>query len=253
MPDPAPMIQRTIELATADGVMRGAVAVNSGPMRLTGLVKTAYALTDALVQHASAAEAAAGRAISCRAGCGACCRHMVPVSPPEALYLMDVIESLEPGRRAPADARFAEIVSALEARGMIPRLLDPTITSDPFVPVAREYFSLQLACPFLVDESCSLHAHRPVACRDYNVTSPAAWCSRPYEHDIAKVPMPLPLSAPLARAAARLTGQPARLIPLTLVPRWAAEHADLREQTWPGPELFDVFIDELAQLYPPSP
>lgn len=241
---------RTVAIGTPDGVLRGTVAVKRGPMRLTGLVQTGYALTTALVQRANQLEEEGGRRISCKPGCGACCRHMVPVSPPEALYLTELVEGFEPQRRAAVTQRFDEVVAALERRDMIGRLLDPAIGNDPFMPVAREYFELQQACPFLVDESCSIHQHRPVVCRDYNVTSPAEWCARPYDHDVAKVAMPLPLSVPLARASARMLGTRPQLIPLTLAPRWVAEHPEVRARTWPGPELFDALLDELAELYP---
>jgi len=228
------MIEREVEMPTPDGVMRGKVAVTAGPMRLTGLVQTALALTNALVGRAIAAEADGGRSLSCRPGCGACCRHMVPVSPPEAFHLMD---------------RFAAIGATLDQEGMIEEMLAPTPTQDAVLPVARRYFELGMACPFLEAESCGIHADRPAVCRDYNVTSPAEWCVRPYEHDIAKIPLPLPLSVPLARTSARVSGERPCLIPLTLAPRWTAEQAELGTRTWPGPALFDLFLEEVRGVY----
>jgi Fe-S-cluster containining protein len=210
------------------------------------LVPTACALTNALVERAIQGEAQAGHTLSCRAGCGACCRQMVPLSPPEAFYLMDVIDALEPARRGEVLQQFDDIVNVLDQRGMIDRLLDPQPSDEPALPVAREYFSLGLACPFLVDESCGIHPHRPVACRDYNVTSPVEWCARPYEHEVAKVPLPLPLSVPLSRLAASVAGIRPCLVPLTLVPRWVQQHRELRSRRWSGPDLFDRFLAELG-------
>jgi Fe-S-cluster containining protein len=243
---PPGMELRAVEMPTPDGVVRGKVAVTTGPMRLTGLVQTAYGLTNALVDRANRLEEEAGRNISCRAGCGACCRHMVPVSPPEAFCLMDVIDSFDAARRNAVMEWFDKSVDVLERRGMTAELLEPEPSDEPALPVARKYFALRMACPFLANESCSIHPHRPVACRDYNVTSPAEWCSQPYEHDVAKVPMPLPLSVPLARLTAALTGDKPCLIPLTLVPRWVGEHAAQRTREWPGTELFDRFLAGIA-------
>ena len=45
---PPGMELRAIELPTPDGVIQGQVAVTTGPMRLTGLVRIAYELTGAL-------------------------------------------------------------------------------------------------------------------------------------------------------------------------------------------------------------
>ena len=250
MPEPQPksdpqMQVRTVELETPDGIISGKVGVTSGPMSLAGLVPTALALTGALVDRAVKLEIKAGRSISCRAGCGACCRHMVPLSPPEAFYLMDAIDSFDAARRDSCLRRFDQITSVLDEQGMIDELLDPPLTDEDSLPIARRYFALGMACPFLVDESCGIHQHRPISCRDYNVTSPAEWCAEPYQHDIAKVPMPLPLSAALARVTEALSGEKACLIPLTLVPHWTRERAALRARKWPGPELFDRFLAEL--------
>jgi hypothetical protein len=154
------------------------------------------------------------------------------------LYIADLVDSLAPERRLAVQQQFESIVTLLESGGMIEQLLDPVYSDEPVLAVAREYFKLGRACPFLVDESCGIHAHRPVACREFNVTSPPEWCADPYSHEIAKVSMPLPLSAPLARLTAGLTETKPRLIPLTLALRWAADQQELRHRTWPGPELF---------------
>lgn len=236
---------RRVTLTTPHGVLKGQVAIPLGPMRLAELVPTAYELTEILVGRAVKSEEAAGRPVSCKAGCGACCRHMVPVSTPEAFYIADLIDSLEPSRRVDLMARFDANVAVLESRNLIDELLDPDYTDEPVLAIAREYFTLGLACPFLVDESCSIHPHRPVGCRVYNVTSPASRCSNPYINEITRVPSALPFSAPLARLTAKLTGAKACLIPLTLVPRWLSEHADLRAREWPGPELFEGLMAEL--------
>jgi len=243
---------REVVVGTDDGALRGKVAVPTGPMRLSGLAATAYALANAVVERATRLVVLENRTISCGPGCGACCRHMVPVSIPEALRVAEVLDALPEAQRERFMQRFESVAAALSEARLVERLLDPELTADPVLPVAREYFALQQACPFLEDESCGIHADRPVACRDYNVTSPAAWCREPYTHDIEKVPTPLPMSVPLARAAAAALSEPARLIPLTLVPRWVAEHTALRTRTWPGPALFDALLKELRVLYPPE-
>ncbi|RMF75421.1 MAG: hypothetical protein D6744_13510 [Planctomycetota bacterium] len=234
----------SVEIETDDGVLRGRLGVPRAPMGLAGLAPVAYHLTDALVAHAIAAESNVGRVLSCGPGCGACCRHMVPISPPEALHMMGVVERLPVEQRDALMQRFDAIVQVLQAEQMIDELLAPKITNDTVLPVARRYFALQQACPFLENESCGFHAHRPVACRDYNVTSPPEWCRRPYEHDIAKIPLPLPFSTHLARLAARLTAIRPQLIPITLVPGWVSQHEHLARQRWPGEDLFREFVAE---------
>lgn len=241
---------REVVVGTPDGIMRGKVGVRAGPMRLSELVPTAYAMTNALVQRATQLVVLDGRTVSCGPGCGACCRQMVPVSIPEALRVVDALDAFPDAKRESFASRFAAAAATVARAGLTDQLLEPAVTSDPFLPVAREYFSLGIACPFLEDESCAIHENRPVACRDFNVTSPAEWCRSPWDHEIEKVPTPLPLSVPLARVAGAVLGQPPRLIPLSLVPWWISRHPELRARTWPGPDLFDTLLAELRALYP---
>jgi hypothetical protein len=109
------------------------------------------------------------------------------------------------------------------------------------------YFRLGLDCPFLERDLCSIHDRRPVTCRDYAVTTPAAACSDVFDGAaVRKVPMPEPLTTALARVAARMTGRPPALVPLPLAPRWAAEHDDIARQTWPGMDLVAALFGELG-------
>jgi len=50
-----------------------------------------------------------------------------------------------------------------------------------------EYFYEGVACPFLEEESCSIHPDRPLSCREYLVTSPAEYCSRPTAETIRQM------------------------------------------------------------------
>ena len=52
-----------------------------------------------------------------------------------------------------------------------------------------------MPAPFLEEESCSIHPDRPMACREYLVTSPAENCRAPRADNVEKVVLeadPLP-------------------------------------------------------------
>ncbi|UCH23921.1 MAG: YkgJ family cysteine cluster protein [Deltaproteobacteria bacterium] len=236
-----------VDLNTPLGPIRGRVSVNTGPMGLVELVPTALELTNMLVDRARKREEREGKRISCQAGCGTCCCQMVPISAPEAFYLADLVESLPPDRREDLLERFEVIKKELERQHLIDELLDPLYGDDGAMTTAKKYFFLNLPCPFLVNESCSIHPYRPVACREYNVTSPPPWCADPYSYEVSKVPMPLPLSAPLASLTAQLTDSKPRLIPLTLTPFWVVANTSLRQRQWPGLELFQQFMAEIGK------
>lgn len=233
----------SVEFQTPLGLVRGKVEIDTGPMRLADLVPTACELTNILVERAKRIEEKAGRKISCGPGCGTCCCQMVTLSPPEAFYLADRVASFPESLREEVIGRMNRVSMELERRNLIDGLLDPDYSDEVVLPIAKEYFFLNLPCPFLANQSCSIHPYRPVACREYNVTSPPNGCIDPYRYGIAKVPMPLPLSTPLSILTAKLTSSNPRLIPLTLSLRWVAEHSDLKGCQWPGVELFQQFMD----------
>jgi Fe-S-cluster containining protein len=232
-----------VELQTATGPLRGRVAIDPGPMRLAELVPTALELTDLLVSRSAAHERRQGRAVSCSRGCSTCCRQLVPLSIPEVFYLAERLSGRERARE-----RFASAGAALERAGLRGVFLDADYDDARAWESAAAYFRLGIPCPLLDEEgACSIHPERPIACREYNVTTPAAWCSDPTRYAVRKLPLPAPLSAPLARVAAELAGEAVRLVPLTLASDWAEEHSELGRRTWPGPELFAAFLRQMSR------
>src|SRR5437667_237907 len=63
-----------------------------------------------------------GEHISCRAGCGACCRQIVPISESEAHAVKNLVDDLPEPRRAHVRERFAAGVKRMAEVGMLKRL-----------------------------------------------------------------------------------------------------------------------------------
>jgi len=167
---------------------------------------------------------------------------MVPLSPPEALYLVELIDALDPASQSVVLSRIDSIIRVLERKSMINNFLRSEYSDDLAMSIAKEYFSLKMPCPFLDANICSIYPYRPVACREYNVTTPAERCNDPYSHHIEKIPMPAPLSEPLAHLTASLTGIWPRLIPLVIAPRWSGENRSIARREWSGADLFCQFM-----------
>jgi Fe-S-cluster containining protein len=176
--------------AEADEVL-AKVRVPTGPVRPVDLLPAFQGLADALVDAAIEAVRREGKPVSCRAGCGACCRQLVPISHTEALGLAAVVAGLSDDRRRQIVERFRGATAAIRARGLLDRLQAAPRQTDPDETgrLARDYFKAQVACPFLEDESCSIYPHRPLSCREYLVTTPAIHCQTPDSSVIAKVPL----------------------------------------------------------------
>lgn len=233
---------RTLELPTAGGVFELTIELADEPLPLAALVPVAHGLCDVIVSEANAAHP---KPVTCQKGCGACCRQMIPLSPPEVFHLGEAVGATEPGARGALGRRFGHIAAALAEAGLQEELLSPTLDDDSAAVAAQRYFELGLPCPFLVDESCGAHAIRPTVCREFNVTTPPVRCDTPFDTAVERVPMPRPMSAALIHASHDLVGTPLSAIPLSLAPLWAERNAEAGSRRLPGEQLLDAFLAHL--------
>jgi Fe-S-cluster containining protein len=182
------------------------------------LLSVLQSLTNKVVEAAVEREQTAGREISCKAGCAACCRQLVPISVSEARGLMRLIAGLNDAHRARVIARFNDAISQLRASLLWDRLEKySTLSFDERLALGTEYFRLGIACPFLEDESCSIHPERPLICRQYLVTSPSKHCSNPAPENITRVVLGANVSDALKRIERRDPSQ-SQAVPLALAP-----------------------------------
>lgn len=250
-PRPAPGTTRAslirLEIQTDDGLLRARLAVPEGGMRLAELAFNAMPLAERLVGLAVGREQKAGRPVTCGPACGVCCRQLVPLSPPEAFMIADLIASMPPPRRDPLLDRFREAARRLHEGGFKQRLLRPPDSEEQTRQLGRAYFDLGLPCPFLLEESCSMYPYRPSICREYLVTSPPDCCADPFGGLVARVSVPVRLSKALARLTAELAGGEPTLIPLTLAPLWVAEHPELRIRQWPARPSLERLLELMSE------
>src|SRR5262249_5185782 len=232
----------SMSLRVAGEMVSVVLDVPAGPAGVDDLLPALQALDDALVGQASQQVERSGRRISCKAGCGACCRQLVPVSEVEARRLAELVRSLPDSERAAVEERFARALEVLSSHGLLARLRETGAILDRVERrrAGLEYFSRGVACPFLVNESCSIHRDRPLACREYLVTSPAQYCANPTPETVDQVELPTRLSRALMRFASEDPTTP-RWLPLVLALESAERTADSRPPR-PGPELLRAFI-----------
>ena len=219
-----------------------------GPTRLESLLPVFHRIADGFVGLAAERAAGEGRVVSCKKGCGACCRQLVPISEVEARQIGRLVEELPEPRREEIRARFERARERLAEAGLLAKLENREgFEEGEFHSVGLAYFHVGIPCPFLEDESCSIHPDRPISCREYLVTSPAANCADPKPGTIDRVEMPPKVWTALARAGS--AGAPARYIPwvpLVLAPAWASQHPDASEPR-PVEEVFTGVVNELAR------
>ncbi len=105
------------------------------------ILMEAYFITDQGISEAIRRKEKQGQPLACAQGCASCCQshESIPVYPLELMGMSwYAIEQLEG-----------------EQRDQLKQQLSQLETHD--------------ACPFLLNNSCSIHAVRPMACRSFNV------------------------------------------------------------------------------------
>src|SRR5438046_211035 len=92
--DTLPPGSARVKLRMDAGDLEMQVALPPELVPLDRLLPLAQGLADGLVELGVAAEQSEGRLISCRAGCGACCRQLVPIAEVEARRIGRLVEEL---------------------------------------------------------------------------------------------------------------------------------------------------------------
>ncbi len=204
------------------------LAVPPGLARVDQLLPLAHALSDQIIDLTVNQVEQEGRKISCRAGCGACCRQLVPIAGAEARGVRDLVASLPEPRRAQVMARFADALQRLDTAGLLAPLRERAEWDNARRrEIGVAYFREGIACPFLENESCTIHPERPIACREYLVTSPPERCTDPTVDQIEGVRMPASVWTAVARLDPVEPGaRSIRWVPLILALDWAEAHSD---------------------------
>jgi Fe-S-cluster containining protein len=236
-----------VDFATAHGPLRATLSIPPKPLRLPELAWNFMGMSNKLTDLAVAAEAREGRSVSCRKGCGACCRQLVPLSPPEAWMLADLVAGMPPERQAEVRAAFASANETVARSGVLSALAAPIVTAGEMTSLALRYFTLGVACPFLRDEACSIHPYRPSICREYLVTSPPENCAQLGRGPIDRIPIGMRLSEALSNLTAKLLGNAPEVIPLTRALDWAAAHREDGARTWDARTLIEGLLREFGQ------
>lgn len=216
------------------------------PVGLAELVPFMHSLADEIIGLAVKKAASRGERVICGPGCGACCCQLIPLAAPEALFMVNRLLAMPLAERAPVLRRFEQIEKRLEASALKERVSSPAGTDADTDALARDYFRLGEACPFLAADSCSIHAWRPVVCREFNALSDPALCADPFVNKVRTVPLFKRPSSLLALLASQVGGIPPGLVPLPLVFDWYEGNRELGGRTWPAGLLMRKLLEITA-------
>jgi Fe-S-cluster containining protein len=255
--DEKPQETVTVEFAIGvlDGQFNASAKVPVGRTNLTQILPVIQSLDSSFIDGVSAQVARLGRTVSCKAGCGACCRQMVPLSIFEAEALTGWIRTLPEERRQELAQRFHQALLRLAAAGLIDRLVEEDwfAETESARLMALDYFHAGVPCPFLEDESCSIYPIRPLICREYLVTSPAEFCSAPSANTVVPIRLPLYFSRVLNRIGAEVERSPRGWIPLLFLFAWMESGARPGEAVaGTGPQVLYEFVKRLGEARLPQ-
>lgn len=215
-----------VRLKMAEGTIEALIETADGPHRLVDLTYQVLELSSAAAEMGERAAVRKGVSVTCAKGCGACCRQLVPVSPPEAVFIYELVESMDEPRRSLIKKRFALAAEKLESNGLLEKLED---SDNPLLYKTEEaYFRQGIACPFLENEACGIYDVRPSRCREYLVFTPPANCDDPYRNKIGRLPVSLHLNEALTWLWAALLKEKPRYVPLVLALKFAQQHSKTR-------------------------
>lgn len=222
------------------------MTVPATPIHPKRMLPILQQMTNSFVDIAVQEDKEMGYSVSCKAGCGACCRQLVPISEIEARNLSDLVAAMPEPRQAEIRRRFDDARVKLEEVEMLEPLRDPDRFTDQTIKdMGLAYFHVGIPCPFLEEESCSIHPDRPLSCREYLVTSPPENCVRPTADSIRQIEIPAKVSNAVIRLSKQSSSRFIPYVPMILALEWAENHPD-EMQPKSGPEVLKHVLENLS-------
>ncbi len=206
-------------------------------IKLSEIVPLAYEIASIISNIILKRSTKEGLVIPCQKGCAACCNYLVPLSIPEAFHLRRIVLGLSEHRRNTIFNSF--LVSAK----CILNNQTQYVQSMGMDELSMWYTQLNLRCPFLSDNICSIYDKRPIACREHLVTDSNYFCNPNQEIDFNKIVLPVGILECLGVLNAELKNTDIEAIMMPLALLWAQDNPGGDNETWPSVEIVRRFTE----------
>lgn len=223
-----PESKKTIEITIPDKQVRLSEIVPFAHFVADQMVKTA-------IEHSSLP-------VTCAKGCGVCCNQLVPLSTPELFFIVEQLQAMPARHRFPLLSRFDAIEKQLISSDFIQTLRTIDQTRNDRI-VAEHYFHMNLQCPFLDQQACTIHPWRPVVCREFNALSDPKLCVDPFNNKISSISYIQRPSSILAKLYGKITDTPPTLTPMPLLFESFEQHQKHSSRTWQSTFLAQAILD----------
>ena len=205
--------------------IRFKVPVPAMPVTARAMLPVFHELSQSFSGLSTRLLAKADQQVSCAMGCTACCRQTIPVAEIEIYDIARLVREMPEPRRTEVKERFETLYNHFQEKGWFEKLND-CHDEAALKEVVLEYFFEHTNCPFLEEGACSIYKDRPIACREYMVTSPRENCDHPIATNLRMVPLLIDASTGVRRVArsGNLSGK--SIIPLIAALRWADQYPE---------------------------
>jgi Fe-S-cluster containining protein len=208
------------------------------PVRICDFIPLAQGLCDKIISTTLSEAQNLGWKVPCKKGCGFCCKNLVPLSAPEALWLSEEICRL-PKSEQKVLQRSIEFARRKLLSVAPPELAEPDMQQE----ISDWYSGLNLTCPFLVDNSCAIYRFRPLACREHTVTGTSG-CGKSHNQVIRP---PVSILEAVAQLCAQFGESQTDAIMLPVSFAWVQSAKEQKVGTYYMSQLLGKLIEIMEQ------
>ncbi len=120
-----------------------------------------------------------GNKITCKKGCAYCCTQYISISMAHGLVIVDYLYG-NPEKLESFLKQYVKWSRALSGEPALQELEKCTTNSYRVKRTPQElldrYAELEIPCPFLAADACTIYPVRPICCASHLSVSPPAWC-----------------------------------------------------------------------------
>ncbi len=239
-----------LELDISGKLLHIRIGAENKAAKLSDMVPLARLLSAKIISTIEEPLINSGDTITCHANCSHCCRYLIPLTIPEAMQLTEVVTTMAEWER-----RFVDESTLLTARCLLeltPKQSLEKITNAEIETgfklkdISDWYSRMNLPCPFLLNNLCTIYEQRPIACREHLAISPASHCKVNSTNQPQLLQMPLSVLEALAQLTNEVEGTTPEAIILPFALVWCRENPEYLKHSWPASQLLRRFINILT-------
>jgi len=216
-----------LKLDVYDNKLDFQIAASAKCVKLSAIVPTARTIASQVACAVLKNFRNQNHDVPCCQRCAPLCHELVKLSVPEVFCLAEEITKMPDYQK--------NIVLKSHIEG-------PEKTLNQTKEISA---NLNLPCPFLVDDTCTIYSKRPIACRQKIAIAPF---SKDVQGRPETIAPPIDINTALVRLDAQLEQIKPKTVNLQWALLWSNENAERSARVWPADFIVEKFIDILKQM-----